>query len=125
MSSSRQRVAEIITPLLPEAWRGRVIAQTVATVGTLPGRSVFIDYTSITHDGMPAGSMVDGFEIALISHHKDYAKAEDDLDPAVRAFVRGLDASDQIAWGRAEKRAIADYLAWVVPVQLPVNAHQE
>lgn len=123
MSSSRQRVADIIRPMLPEGWP--IIAQTVGTIATLSAPAVFIDYTSITHDGMPAGAMVDGFEVALLSHLKDYGKAEDVLDAVVRTFVRGLDASDQIAWGRAEKRNISDYLAWVVPVQLPVNAHQE
>ena len=125
MSSSRQRVADIITPMLPEAWRTRVTAQTVATIGTLSAPSVFIDYTSITKDQMPQGVMVDGFEIALLSPLKDYAKAEDELDQAVRTLTRALDTSTEIAWGRADKRNISDYLAWVVTVQLPVNAHQE
>jgi hypothetical protein len=123
MSSSRQRVADIIRPMLPEGWA--ITAQTVATIPTLSAPAVFIDYTSITHDGMPAGSMVDGFEVALLSHLKDYGKAEDAIDPVVRSFVRALDASDEIAWSRSDKRNISDYLAWVVTVQLPVNAHQE
>lgn len=123
MSSSRQRVADIIRPMLPAGWS--ITAQTVATVGILAAPAVFIDYTSITHDGMPAGSMIDGFEVALLSHLKDYGKAEDVLDSVVRTFVRALDASDTIAWSRSDKRSIGDYLAWIVTVQLPVNAHQE
>lgn len=123
MSSSRQRVADIIRPMLPEGCM--VTAQTVANIPTLSSVAVFIDYTSITHDGMPAGAMLDGFEVAILSNLKDYGKAEDSLDAIVRSFVRSLDASDQIVWTGANKRNIADYLGWVVGVQLPVNAHQE
>ncbi|MDY0827545.1 hypothetical protein SK224_00225 [Microbacterium sp. BG28] len=126
MSSSRDRLSGIITPLLPEAWR-KVEKFTVKNLGTLSGPRVFIDYTSISHEGMPPGQLVDGFEVALISHLKDYAKAEDALDDAVRAFVRNLDVSNDIAWSTATKRAFgdADYLGWTVIVQLLTPSTEE
>lgn len=125
MSSSRERVVELITPMLPEAWRKNIVWHTVKIIPALDGPAVFMDFTAMTHAGMPEGAMVDEFEIALISHLTDYTKAEDALDPAVRALVRGIDASRQIAWSRSDKRNIGNYLAWVVAVQLPVNVHQE
>lgn len=119
MSSSRARLAAIITPMLPTVWRRRVTDTTVKSIGTLAAPSVFIDFTTMTHDGMPPGQLVDGFEIALVSHLTDYAKAEDDLDSATRTLVRAIDASDEVAWSTALKREFADkYLGWVVTVQL-------
>lgn len=125
MSSSRERVVELITPMLPAEWHKNIVWHTVKNIEGLSVPSVFMDFTAMSHAGMPEGAMVDEFEIALISHLTDYTKAEDLLDPAVRALVRGLDASRQIAWTRSDKRNISGYLAWVVAVQLPVNAHQE
>lgn len=118
MSSSRDRCAAIITPMLPVAWRARITKNTVKTLGTLSAPSVFIDFTTMTHDGMPPGQLVDGLEIALISHLRDYAKAEDALDAAARTFVRALDASTEIAWSTATKRSFGDYLGWAIAVQL-------
>lgn len=99
---------------------------TVRKLDTLAAPVVLINYTAITHDGMPAGTMIDTFDVALVSHLTDYAKAEDQLDLAVRALTRSLDASTEIAWSRADKREIEDrYLSWIITVQLPSNAHQE
>ncbi|KQR86831.1 hypothetical protein ASF96_10990 [Microbacterium sp. Leaf179] len=111
--------------MLPEGWRGRVTAQTVESIGTLSAPSVFISFTAIGHDGMPPGAMLDSFDVALLSDHTDFAKAEDALDEAIRPFVRALDASPQVAWSGADKKKIGDYLAWVVSIQIPINAHQE
>lgn len=123
--SARQRAADLITPMLPDDWRGRVTAQTVESIGTLSAPSVFISFTSITHEGMPAGAMIDSFDVVLLSDHTDYAKAEDALDEAIRPFVRALDASPHVAWAGADKKKYGDYLGWVVVIQIPVNAHQE
>lgn len=117
--SSRARCAEVITPLLPEKWQRRVNTHTVATIGTLAGPSVFIDYVAISHDGMPPGQLIDEFEIGLVSHLTDYALAEDELDETAKAFVRAIDPRSDIAWTGAAKKKIADkYLGWVVTVQL-------
>lgn len=125
MPSSRDRLVTILTPMLPAPFV-TVRRNTVRKLDTLAAPVVLIDYTAITHDGMPAGTMVDSFDVALVSHLTDYAKAEDLLDPAVRAFTRALDASTEIAWVRADKRQLEDrYLSWIVTVQLPSNAHQE
>lgn len=119
MSSSRKRLAAIIEPMLPEKWR-RIEAVTVKNLGTLDGPRVFIDYTTIGNDGVPPGQLVDGFEVSLISHLTDYAKAEDELDDAAQQFVRALDTSSEIAWSGAVKRPFGQqqYLGWMVTVQL-------
>jgi hypothetical protein len=125
MSSSRDRLAALIEPMLPDAWK-RIEAHTVKTIVSLSRPTVYIDYTSITHAGMPEGQLIDGFDIALISDLTDYAKAEDALDSAVRPFVRALDASPDIAWSAANKRAFAEtYLGWVVTVQLLTPSTEE
>lgn len=111
--------------MLPERFRGRVNAYTVRSIGTLSAPSVFIDYTKITHDGMPQGAMLDSFDIALVSPLTDFAKAEDELDPAVRAFVRAIDPAPDLAWSETNKRELGDYLAWIVTVSFPTAAHQE
>ncbi|WP_460776017.1 hypothetical protein [Microbacterium sp. GXF7504] len=118
MSTDRDRLASIVRPMLPEAWRGRIEKHTVRALGTLSAPSVFLDFTTITHDGMPPGAVVDEFEVALVHPSTDYAKAEDDLDTTVRVLIDNLDDAPAVAWSRAEKRGIADYLAWVVTVQL-------
>ncbi|TFV82040.1 hypothetical protein E4V99_13990 [Microbacterium sp. dk485] len=125
MSSSRERLAALIEPMLPEAWRGRIEKYTVRNIGTLSQPAVFIDYTTMSHEQMPAGALIDGHEIALVSHLTDYAKAEDDLDPTARTLVRGLDTSVEVAWSRAEKRGVGDYLAWIITVQLISTEEQE
>lgn len=111
--------------MLPAEFRDRVNAYTVKSIGTLSAPSVFIDYTRITHDGMPQGAMLDIFDVALVSPLTDFAKAEDALDTAVRAFLRAIDPSSQIAWTDTNKRDLGDYLAWVVTVAFPTAAHQE
>lgn len=111
--------------MLPEQFRGRVNAYTVRSIGTLSAPSVFIDYTKITHDNMPQGAMLDTFDIALVSHLADFAKAEDELDPAIRAFVRAIDPAPDLAWSETNKREVGDYLAWIVTVAFPTAAHQE
>lgn len=124
-ANARTRLADLIAPMLPESFRGRVNAYTVKAIGTLAADAVFIDYTKISHDGMPQGAMLDSFEVALVSPLTDYTKAEDALDPAVREFLRAIDPSAEIAWIDAEKRSLGDYLAWIVTVSFPTAAHQE
>lgn len=124
-SNARTRLAAIITPMLPEKFRANVRAQTVANIGTLDGPAVFVDYTKITHDGMPQGAMLDSFDVALVSSLTDYGMAEDELDPAVRAFVRAIDPAPNLAWSESNKRQLGDYLSWVVTVSFPTAAHQE
>ena len=125
MSGSRERVAALITPMLPTGWRDRVTAATVESIGTLSAPSVFISYTAISHDGMPPGVMLDTFDVVLLSDHQDFAKAEDALDDAIRPFIRAVDASPDVSWTTAEKKKYGDYLGWGVVLQIPVNAHQE
>ncbi len=125
MSSSRDRLGAIVTPLLPEKWRGRIESHTVRTIGTLSAPAVFIDYVRISHEQMPPGQLIDGFEVALISNLTDYSKAEDDLDDAARQFVREIDASSEISWSTADKRAFGDYLGWAVVVQLLTPSTEE
>lgn len=121
MSASRDRLAELLEPMLPDAWRRRIERYTVKSFGTLPGPSVFIDYIGMSHAGAPAGMFLDQFEIALISDLTDYAKAEDAIDEAAQHLVRQLDPSTEIVWSAATKRAFGDYLGWVVTVQLINN----
>lgn len=118
MSSSRARLAALIAPMLPVTWRRRIETHTVRAMNTLAAPTVFIDHTAITHDGMPPGQLIDGFEVALVSHLTDYGKAEDAIDPVASAFVRAIDSSSEVAWSAANKRAIGDYLGWVITVQL-------
>lgn len=129
MSTSRARLAAILRPMLPAKWH-RIEKVTVKSLGTLDGPRVFIDYTTISHDGVPAGQLVDGFEVALISNLTDFARAEDDLDAAAQQLVRRIDASSEVAWSTADKRGFGDphkYLGWVVSVQLltPTTTTQE
>lgn len=125
MGNARTRLAALITPMLPEDFRANVKPYTVRAIGTLSAPTVFIDYTRITHDGMPQGAMLDGFDIALVSPLTDFAKAEDYLDPAVREFVRAIDPAPDLAWSETNKRELAEYLAWVVTVSFPTASHQE
>lgn len=119
MSSSRQRLAALIEPMLPEKWR-RIEAVTVKSLGTLDGPRVFIDYITIGNDGVPPGQLIDGFEVALVSNLTDYAKAEDELDAAAQQFVRALDTDSEVMWSGAVKRPFGQqqYLGWIVTVQL-------
>jgi len=117
MSSSRDRLAEIITPMLPDDWR-RIERHTVRAIGTLSAPTVFIDFMTMSHAGMPAGSLVDGFEVTLVSHLTDYAKAEDEIDEAAKHLVKHLDPSGRVAWSTARKASFGDYLGWTIDVQL-------
>jgi hypothetical protein len=130
MSSSRDRLADIIRPLLPEGWRD-IETHTVKSIPNLSKPKVYIDFTAIgtawNNQPVPAGAMIDSFEIALVSHLTDYSMAEDALDPAARAFLRKLDPLEEISWTNADKRALGDqrYLGWVVTVQLITTEQQE
>ena len=114
-SDPRARILAEITPALPAGWGQE--RYTVRSVGKLARPTVFLDYTAINPEGMPPGQVYDGYEIALVSAHEDYAKAENQLDPVARAVIRVLDASGDLAWSTANKREIAGYLAWVITVQ--------
>jgi len=125
MSASRDRAAALIEPMLPASWRGRITAQTVQSIGVLAAPSVFISYTSINHDAMPAGVMLDSFDVVLLSDLTDYGKAEDELDEMIRPFIRALDADPGVYWTSADKKKYDDYLGWLVVIQIPINAHEE
>ena len=114
-SDPRQRILDAISPALPARWRKE--PYTVRAVGTLAKPTVFLDYSSINHDGMPAGQVFDGYEVALVSAHQDYVKAEKEIDPVARAVIAGLDAATDLAWSTAQKRGVGDYLAWFITVQ--------
>lgn len=114
-SDPRARILAEITPALPAGWGTE--RYTVRSVGKLARPTVFLDYTAINHEGMPPGQVYDGYEIALVSAHEDYTKAENQLDPVARAVIRVLDASGDLAWSTANKREISGYLAWVITVQ--------
>lgn len=118
MSSSRDRVEEIIRTYLPPAADWKIEKHTVRTVGTLSRTSIFIDYQTIGPLTETPDDLVDGFDLAIVSHRQDYSAAEDELDPLVRAFVRALDAATDVSWTGATKQAIGDYLAWVIQIQL-------
>lgn len=114
-SDPRTRIIAEISPAVPTRWTKN--KYTVRAVGTLAKPAVFLDYTSIAHDGMPPGQVFDGYQVALVSAHADYTKAEDEIDPIARAVIAVLDASNDLAWSTAEKRSVGDYLAWVITVQ--------
>lgn len=114
-SDPRKRILDEIKPALPAGWGEE--KHTVRSVGKLARPTVFLDYTAISHEDMPPGQVYDGYEIALVSAHEDYAKAEEQLDPIARAVIRILDASTDLSWSAASKREISGYLAWVIPVQ--------
>ena len=116
-SDPRTRILAEITPALPARWDKK--PYTVRSVTTLAKPSVFLDYTSINHDGMPPGQVFDGYEVSLVSAHTDYEKAERELDPIARAVIAVLDASNDLAWSTAVKRAVSNdtYLAWIITVQ--------
>lgn len=114
-SDPRKRIIDAISPALPAGWR--VERHTVRSVGKLARPTMFLDYTAISGEGMPPGQVFDGYEVALLSAHEDYTKAEEQLDPIARTVIRILDASTDLAWSPATKREIAGYLAWVIPVQ--------
>lgn len=114
-SDPRTRILAEITPALPARWTPH--PYTVRAVGTLDKPAVFLDYTSISHDGMPPGQVFDGYQVALVSNLTDYEKAERQIDPVARAVIAVLDASTDLAWSGAEKRSIGDYLAWIITVQ--------
>ncbi len=123
MSSSRERLAEIIEPMLPPAWARKIETHTVKTIGTLSADAVFIDYLTMDHAGMPAGQLLDGFEVALVSRLTDYEKAEDALDPVAQSFVRALDQSSDVIWTGARKAGLGGqnndaYLGWIFTVQM-------
>lgn len=117
MPTERARVAEVIASYTADGWR--VYPHTVKRIPELAAPAVFIDYISVeplAEAGI--GHLTHGFELSILSHLKEYANAEDQLDDDVREFVRRLDAATDIAWSRADKRSIGDYLGWVVVVQL-------
>lgn len=114
-SDPRTRILAQITPALPARWAKE--PNTVRAVGTLAKPTVFLDYASIGHDGMPPGQVFDGYEVALVSAHQDYVKAENEIDPIARAVIAVLDASPDLAWSTANKREVAGYLAWIITVQ--------
>lgn len=116
--SSRARVAEIIRTYLPPAADWKIEEHTVRALGTLSRTSVFIDYQRIGPLLETPDDLVDGFEVAVVSHRQDYAAAEDEIDPLVRGFVRALDAAGDVSWTGADKRAFGDYLGWIIQVQL-------
>lgn len=129
MSSSRARLADLIRPMLPEEWQ-RIEEYTGASIPTLDGPRVHLDYTEISHEGMPQGALYDGFDVAVISHYLDHRLAEDALDAVVPSFVRKLDAANDIAWGNARKRRLGGeqndrYLSWIITVQLLNTDTQE
>lgn len=116
-SDPRARILAALTPALPARWDKKTY--TVRAVGKLAKPSLFIDYTSINHEGMPPGQVFDGYEIALVSAHEDYTKAEQEIDPIARAVITVLDAATDLSWSTANKRALVNdtYLAWIITVQ--------
>lgn len=114
-SDPRKRILAEIAPALPAGWGTE--KYTVRSVGKLARPTVFLDYTAISHEDMPPGQVFDGYEVAFLSAHEDYTKAEEQLDPVARSVIRVLDASTDLSWGTASKREIAGYLAWVITVQ--------
>lgn len=128
MSSSRRRLANLIRPMLPDKWQ-RIEEYTGASIPTLDSPRVHLDYTEISHEGMPQGALFDGFDVALISNLLDHRLAEDALDAVVAPFVRKLDASNDLSWGNARKRRLGGeqndrYMSWIITVQL-INTHTE
>lgn len=114
-SDPRARLLDAIAPAIPPGWDKK--RYTVRAVGTLARSAIFIDYTTISHEGMPPGQVFDTYEVAIVSSLTDYEKAEQQIDPVARALITLLDASTTYSWSTAEKRAAGDYLAWIIPVQ--------
>lgn len=114
-SDPRKRILDAIMPALPDGWGTE--KYTVRSVDRLARPTVFLDYTTINHDGMPPGQVFDGYEVSLVSAHADYTKAEEQIDPIARAVIRILDDSTDLSWGNASKREVSGYLAWIITVQ--------
>lgn len=114
-SDPRKRILDAIAPALPAGWGTE--KYTVRSIDKLARPTVFLDYTTINHDGMPPGQIFDGYEVSLVSAHDDYTKAEAQIDPIVRAVISILDAAPDLSWSGATKRAVSGYLAWIITVQ--------
>jgi hypothetical protein len=117
-SNPRDRLAEILRPLIPETWG--IEKHTVKTVGTLSKPTVFLDYAGLRPlEEAPLGNLVYELEATVVSHLTDYGKAEEMLDPGALTLARSLDSSTEVSWSRADKRQVQEsYLGWVFTIQL-------
>lgn len=113
-TSVRALVAGYLAPIIPDTWT--VVPHTVTTVNTLAAPTVFIEHSTIVPaPEAPSGHVHNTVVVTVLSHHTDYAKAEDAIDSDVLHLIEQLDDQDAIGWTRAEKIAMKDtYLGWAI-----------
>ena len=104
-SDPRQRLVDLVAPALPNGWDQR--PYTVRVVGKLAKPTMFVDYTGISHDGMPAGQVFDEYDLTFVSHFEDYIKAEEAIDPVARAVIRVLDGATEGSWSTVTVQQIS------------------
>lgn len=100
----RAILAAHLKPLLPTSWR---IITNEANTDTPNSTVVKISQQSFKRlPEAPQGAHLIEFVVAITTPYTDLAKAEDQLDDDMNAFIHALDELAGVAWSEATKVAV-------------------